>query len=161
MTRRVSQIEAYKEILSQGLLPRRREEIYDWVFHHGPLNANQVARSLHRDRGATSCRCGELVDLGVFVEAGSHVCPLTNMTVLIYDVTDNLPVQNLKMTASPRRASRKDLVEEVKRLNRELDGLQERHDVVLEKTDAVKTQVYRLKVVCSCDDCIDEILGGL
>jgi len=136
MTRRVSQIEAYKEILSQGLLPRRREEIYDWVFHHGPLNANQVARSLHRDRGATSCRCGELVDLGVFVEAGSHVCPLTNMTVL-------------------------NLVEEVKRLNRELDGLQERHDVVLEKTDAVKTQVYRLKVVCSCDDCIDEILGGL
>lgn len=94
--RRPSQVRAYREIVANGLLTKRRQEVYAWLFNHGsPATANEVARGIgHRDRGATSCRLGELRDLGVVYEVDEAVCPLTGMTVLRYDVTDNLPSKN-------------------------------------------------------------------
>ncbi len=94
MERRPSQVRAYRKIMESGLLTRRREEIYDWLFHQEePVTAGEAAAALSRDRGATSARLGDLVRLTVAREAGERKCRISGMTVLQYEVTDNLPIE--------------------------------------------------------------------
>lgn len=96
---RKTSIEAYKTIEAQGLLSRRRFQVYRCLFKHGPLTRNQLSEILAVRYGTrinpnlVSSRLIELRDRGVVEEQGERICTLTGMTVIQWDVTDRLPVE--------------------------------------------------------------------
>lgn len=103
MTRRTSAA-AYHEIVDNGLVGRRQRQVYEILYRHGPLTMNQVYEKMKTQTGyevashGLGPRLTELRDMGVAAEVGTVRDPITNMTVLLYDVTDQLPVKLPKKT---------------------------------------------------------------
>lgn len=98
MTRQTSAV-AYHEIQANGLLSKRRWEVYDILYRHGPLSCAQIIK-IHRKEngnilsttGSLSTRLSELRDSEVVQEVSENfVCPITNHTVILWDVTKSLP----------------------------------------------------------------------
>lgn len=97
---RETSFEAYHQIKENGLLSRRRFQVYEILFNHGPLTGSEVA-SKFRDqfgRMGTSnmnivTRLGEMRDSGVVTELGQRLCSVTGMKVILWDVTKNLPTK--------------------------------------------------------------------
>lgn len=99
MTRQTS-IEAYNVIKENGLLSKRRWEVYDVLFHNGPLTAGEIGKHMSGYRSAVStadrnihARLSELKKFGVVFEVRERICSITGMTVIECDVTDRLPIK--------------------------------------------------------------------
>ncbi len=95
---RQTSIEAYNTIKDNGLLSERRWQVYNVLFHHGPLTATQIASKIPGIKSASvgnnsHARLGELRQMGCVVETGYVECPLSGMTVIRWDVTDKVPVK--------------------------------------------------------------------
>lgn len=94
---RKTSIEAYKEIQSSGLLSKRRWQVYDILFQHGPLTRGEVDKKFREMFGHgqnysnVSARLNELRECNVAEEIGTRKCPITNMNVILWDVTGKLP----------------------------------------------------------------------
>jgi hypothetical protein len=101
MTRRTS-IEAYRRIKEGGLLSRRRFEMYDWLFHNGPASARDAYKILCDGKpinpSSYLSRLSELRDMEVVAEVGEKIDPETKQTVIVWDVTENLPKKIIKPT---------------------------------------------------------------
>lgn len=98
MVRKTS-IEAYNQIKNNGLLSERRMQVYDLLYKYGPLTALQVIDHFRRtlinfsSTGNLSTRLSELRDMGVVEELGTTKCPIGGRNVILWDVTDRLPVK--------------------------------------------------------------------
>jgi hypothetical protein len=104
MTRQTS-IEAYNKIKENGLLSRRRWEVYDILFRLGPLTANETFNILKQEKylnlsfdSNTRARFTELRELGVIMETQTRPCSITGMNVIEWDVTKELPKKIVKPT---------------------------------------------------------------
>lgn len=101
-------LEAYQEIIRNGLLSKRRLQVYDIIFNHQPLTGSQVAtvfksqNSLNTNSENIRNRITELKEMGVVEECGYSVDPVTNMTVLNFKTTNKLP-KKLIRKASKRQ----------------------------------------------------------
>ena len=104
--------EVYKQIKDNGLLSKRRLEVYDIIFEHGSMTGAEVS-NIHKIQfgtiGSTVSetirnRITELRDMGVVRELGTTECPITSNTVILWDVTSNLP-KNL-----PKRLSKNERI---------------------------------------------------
>lgn len=95
MTRRTS-IETYHAIKDNGLLSELRWRVYDLLFHHGPLTQMELCRK-NADPGVQDRslmpRFAELEKMGVIEVIGERICTITGRMVLVWDVTDRLPVK--------------------------------------------------------------------
>jgi hypothetical protein len=89
----------YQEIRDNGLLAKRRMEVYDIIYKYGSMTGAEVS-NMHKIKfgtiGSTVSetirnRITELRDMGVVRELGTTKCPITNNTVILWDVTSNLP----------------------------------------------------------------------
>ena len=95
MARRTS-IDAYNTIKENGLLSQRRLQVYEFVFKNGPCTARQATKAMIRqglNSGSVSTRFSELRNVGVLEEVGETTDEETNQTVILWDVTDNLPIK--------------------------------------------------------------------
>lgn len=94
---RQTSINAYLEIKEKGLLSKRRWQVYEVLYQHGPLTGREVNKILATARGNNSStfigRLSELRDLGIVYECGEKFDSETNQTVLLWDVTDKLPIK--------------------------------------------------------------------
>ncbi len=93
---RETSIAAFNAIKENGLLSKRRFQVYDFVFHNGPVTARQVTKALLRqgeNSGNFATRLSELRTAGVVREVGKVLDPETGMSVLSWDVTAKLPVK--------------------------------------------------------------------
>lgn len=94
---RETSVEAYRAIVDNGMLSRRRLQVYEILYQNGPLAGAQVAYLFAQRHGKTSRsetvrnRITELRDLGVVKEVGWTVDPNTKMRVIQWDVTSKLP----------------------------------------------------------------------
>lgn len=105
---RQASIDVYNRIARDGTLSKRRWEVYDCLFHHGPLTGNEVVRKLGLP-GAWK-RLSELERETVIQEVGKRVCTVTGEEVGIWDVTGNLPIGAKHSTAAgPSRPPARDL----------------------------------------------------
>jgi len=107
MGTRQTSIDCYNQIKSEGLLSKRRWEIYDIVFNHGPMTSNETfdyssLKGVDGYRHNANARMTELRDVGVVQELGTTTCSKTNRTVILWDVTSNLPVKAIKPTKKHR-----------------------------------------------------------
>lgn len=94
MTRQTS-IETYIKIKEQGLLSQLRFEIYDCLFHNGPMTQMETCRrmgSFRQDRSIMP-RFAEMEKSGVITTIGTRLCSVTKRDVLLWVCTDKLPVK--------------------------------------------------------------------
>lgn len=107
MARKTS-IDTYRKIRDNGLLSKRRWEVYDALYLYGPKTANELFRSM-RDKAYilnsnTRTRLSELRDLGVVDEiTEEHVCSVTGETVILWDTNDNEPRKGEKLIKQPTK----------------------------------------------------------
>lgn len=103
MTRQTS-IEAYREIKENGLLSKRRWQVYDYLFHNGPATARQAVLAISNEFGnnvsiafgSLATRFCELRRSGVIEEVGTIIDKETKHEVILWDVTKNLPKKIVK-----------------------------------------------------------------
>jgi len=104
---RQTSIDCYRQIEAEGLLSKRRWEIYNILYHHGPMSSNETfdyskLKGVDGYRHNANARMTELRDLGVVMEIGTKVCSKTGRTVIEWDVTDLLPKKLIKPTKKER-----------------------------------------------------------
>lgn len=119
MVRRTS-LDAYNEIKRNGLLSKRRLEVYEIIFENQPITGSQVSTIFKRQSGLNTNsenvrnRITELKEAGVVEECGYTVDPVTNMTVLNFKTTNELPK---KLVRKATKREKKDVVlEELRKL---------------------------------------------
>lgn len=95
MTRQTS-VETYRLIESDGLLSKRRFEVYSILFNSGPLTAHEIVATARKqyplaNQTGFNARLSELEKLGVVETVGEKNNPVSGHKNLLWDVTDKLP----------------------------------------------------------------------
>jgi len=124
MVRKTS-IDAYNKIVESGLVSKRRMEVYDVLFHKGPLTRSEIDAILQeREKGKPlpyrshiSSRLFELRGMNLVKEIGEKICKVTNMKVILWDVTDNLP------SKLEKKKSNKQIIKELQERIKQLEEL--------------------------------------
>ena len=95
--KRETSTEVYHQIAAEGLLSKRRFQVYDTLFNRGPLTQMETSRLIPEALDhSISPRFAELENLGVVKSVGERVCKITGRNVMIWDVTAHLPVKTKK-----------------------------------------------------------------
>lgn len=98
---RQTSIEAYTRIREEGLLSRRRFQVYEYVFANGPCTARQAALALLKPGiypSSFQARFSELRAAGVLDEVGTTVDRDTGQRAILWDVTAAVPSARPKPT---------------------------------------------------------------
>ena len=98
MSVRSTSLEAYNMIKENGLLSKRKWEVYDILFRLGPLTAHEVvgvARENYPNANQTSfnARLSELVNLGCIEVVGEKINVTSGALNFLWDVNGRLPVK--------------------------------------------------------------------
>lgn len=93
---RSTSAEVYNRIKDEGLLSKRRWQVYDVLFRRGPLTQNEACQILADEtslsnKPSVTPRFAELEARGVIHVAGKRRCEVTGELCLAYDVTACLP----------------------------------------------------------------------
>lgn len=95
---RQTSIDAYNTIKANGLLKKRKWQIYSVLYDIGPATGGEVFKEMKErysttipTNSNTTTRLGELRDNGTVMELGNRVCSVSNQAVTLWDVTDGLP----------------------------------------------------------------------
>ena len=99
---RQTSVWAYMAIRSNGLLSRKRWQVYSYIFYHGPTHGPEIGE--HVTGGWK--RVSELIDLGVVEEVGLTTNKKTNMTVYEVDVTKSLPFGKIRTRSSSKKGEK-------------------------------------------------------
>jgi len=102
---------AYQQIQERGLLSRMRFKAYEIVAQHGPLTQRQVDVHFGSDSGHK--RISELVERGVVRSVGEGTCPISGMQALLWDLTDQMPVEPAT-PAAPALTGRAKAIREIR-----------------------------------------------
>jgi predicted transcriptional regulator len=90
---RSTSIEVYNQIEREGLLSRKRFEVYQKLFHSGPLTQSETTVKLNGKQTTVTPRFAELESLGAIHPVGEKICGVTGRKVLLWDVTDRVPMK--------------------------------------------------------------------
>ena len=95
MKTRQTSIDCYNEIRANGLLSKRRFEVYEALLSSAPCTSSEAIRNAKTTFGVfgVSSRFTELRDLGVIYEVRTRECTVTGRNVIEWDLTDRLPVK--------------------------------------------------------------------
>jgi hypothetical protein len=98
---RTTSAAAYRYITSTGVISERRRQFYVVLYKHGPLTGGECLEKIEHEFGyrpysSSHGRLTELRDRGVVKECGRRVCTLTNQEVILWDVTDSMPIDPKK-----------------------------------------------------------------
>jgi hypothetical protein len=95
METRQTSIDCYNQIKAQGLLSKRRFEVYEAIFNSAPCTGAEAVMGRINSKNVYSqsrARFTELRDMGVIYEKGIKKCSITGRKVIEYDLTDRLPI---------------------------------------------------------------------
>lgn len=109
---RPTSLKAYEAIKRSGLLSRTRWIVYDYLFNHGPMTANEINAGI----GGTSWhkRLSELEFMGAVDIVGHRECSISGFDCLLWDVTSRI---NLRPYTRP--STRVEVLEEQNKHYRE------------------------------------------
>ena len=88
---RQTSIDVYRQIKAEGLLSKRRLEVFKAIVCTAPCTSAEALQSIHTGSHGIGSRFSELRELGVIKEIGVRKCTVTNRNVIEWDLTDNLP----------------------------------------------------------------------
>ena len=96
MGTRQTSIDCYNEIKSEGLLSRRRMQVYEAIYNSAPCTSAEAMTNILKMNGdvlsQSRARFTELREQGVIYERGIRECKLTGRKAIEWDLTDRLPM---------------------------------------------------------------------
>jgi len=122
MKTRQTSIDCYNEIRSNGLLSKRRFEVYEALLSSAPCTSSEAIRNAKTTFGVfgVSSRFTELRDLGVIYEVRTRECTVTGRNVIEWDLTDRLPV-NVKKSNKTKKHKIDDALNSLRKLYKNKD----------------------------------------
>ena len=108
MMSRQTSIDVYHRIQKEGLLSKRRWEVYDVLYRFGVQTSAEVVDRINSSKhnvnplSQSRARFTELRDMGVVEEMGTKLCEITGNNVIAWRVTDNLPKIIIKETKAQK-----------------------------------------------------------
>jgi len=121
MGTRQTSIDCYNQIKNQGLLTKRRFEIYEAIFKNAPCTTNEALKDVYSASHGVGSRTTELREQGVIYEKGEKKCSITGRNVIEWDLTDRLPIDLPKKKNTTHKI--KDLKEMINELNNKTSDL--------------------------------------
>ena len=115
MNIRQTSIDCYNKIKQEGLLSKRRLEVYEAILKNAPCTTNEALKDLYSGSHGVGSRTTELRDVGVIYEKGEKKCSITGRNVIEWDLTDRLPV-NLKKTNKTKKHRTDDALNSLREL---------------------------------------------
>ncbi len=115
MTTRQTSIDCFNKIKQEGLLSKRRLEVYEAILKNAPCTTNEALKDLYSGSHGVGSRTTELRDVGVIYEKGEKKCSITGRNVIEWDLTDRLPV-NLKKTNKTKKHRTDDALNSLREL---------------------------------------------
>jgi hypothetical protein len=118
MGTRQTSIDCYNLIKAQGLLSKRRLEVYEAILKNAPCSSSEAMISKLNSTNVLSqsrARFTELRELGVIYEKGEKKCTITGKNVIEWDLTDKLPI-NTKTSISPKKQKINDALDALREL---------------------------------------------
>ena len=110
MKTRQTSIDCYNQIKSEGLLSKKRLQVYEILLENGCLTGTEISIlfkqkhfSSNHSEGIRN-RITELFDRDVVYEKGIVECKTTGRKVIQWDLTDKLPI---KITSSNKTKKQK------------------------------------------------------
>ncbi len=105
---RQTSIDAFNKIKGNGLLSRRKLEVYGILYKNGPLTAHEVvniARKMYPKANQTgfNARLSELEKLGVVSVVGQKINSISNKQNALWDVTNKLPEKPSKILTTKQK----------------------------------------------------------
>lgn len=95
-------IDCYNQIKSEGLLSKRRLEVYEAILKNAPCTTNEALKDIYSGSHGVGSRTTELRDLGVIYEKSVRKCRVTGRNVIEWDLTNKLPRKVGKITKKDR-----------------------------------------------------------
>jgi hypothetical protein len=95
---RQTSIDCYTQIKQEGLLSKKRLEVYRAILKKAPCSSGEAFATMTTKENQISqsrARFTGLRDLGVIYEKGEKKCSITGRNVIEWDLTDRLPA-NIK-----------------------------------------------------------------
>ena len=108
-------LEIYFQIIESGMLSRKREKFYKFIYNSGPVTASQIFFNLN-EKCNQSGRILELEQLGVIRKLPFPViCPITKHSAYQYVTTNNLPQKQQSIVRSNKNAKKQcyDLLDDI------------------------------------------------
>lgn len=122
MNTRQTSIDCYNQIRANGLLSKRRFEVYEALLSSAPCTSSEAIRNAKTTFGVfgVSSRFTELRDLGVIYEVRTRECKVTGRNVIEWDLTDRLPV-NIKKSNKTKKHKIDDALNSLRELYKNKD----------------------------------------
>lgn len=125
---RYQSIEVYRRIEAEGLLSKRRLELYQLLYEYGPCSSSELFehyKGRYKPQFSYNAnvhsRLNEMREQGaVFEVQPDYVCKIKGNHVILWDVTDKIPV---KFKREPK-ASHKELLARIEFLENQLRAAQ-------------------------------------
>ena len=123
---RDTSIQTLNEIKASGLLSRRRMEVYEVLFYHGPMTQNETVRYYQRvypgcNAAGWNARFAELERMNAIQEVGRKNDEISGHEVTVWDVTSRLPVPLDKKKTKKKLSD--ELISAIVSLGKEVDNL--------------------------------------
>ena len=122
MKTRQTSIDCYNKIKSEGLLSKRRLEVYEALLSTAPCTSSEAIRNAKTTFGVfgVSSRFTELRDLGVIYEKDVRACNITGRNVIEWDLTDKLPF-NTKVPSKTKSQKKRAALDSLRLLYKKKD----------------------------------------
>ena len=122
MTIRQTSINCFNQIKEEGLLSKRRLEVYEALLSTAPCTSSEAITNAKTTFGVfgVSSRFTELRDLGVIYEVRTRECTVTGRNVIEWDLTDRLPV-NVKKFNKTKKHKIDDALNSLRKLYKNKD----------------------------------------
>ena len=122
MKTRQTSIDCYNQIKEEGLLSKRRLEVYEALLSTSPCTSSEAIRNAKTKFGVfgVSSRFTELRDLGVIYEKDVRPCKVTGRNVIEWDLTDRLPII-VKNTSKTKKQKIDDALNSFRKLYKNKD----------------------------------------
>jgi len=115
MKTRQTSIDCYNEIRANGLLSKRRLEVYEAILKNAPCTTNEALKDIYSGSHGVGSRTTELRDVGVIYEVRTRSCRITGRNVIEWDLTDRLPI-NIKKTNKTKKQRVSDALNSLREL---------------------------------------------
>lgn len=109
MNARQTSIDCYKQIILEGLLSKRRLQVYEILLENGCLTGTEISIlfkqkhfSSNHSEGIRN-RVSELFERGVVYEKAIVECKSTGRKVTQWDLTDKLPIKIKKSNKTKKQ----------------------------------------------------------
>lgn len=120
---RQTSIDCYNQIKAEGLLSKRRLEVYEAILKSAPCSSGEAFSKMLTSSNVISqsrARFTELRELGVIYEVGVKKCSITNRNVIEWDLTDNIPLELEKNKTKSKKTKINEVLFLIERLGKEL-----------------------------------------